>query len=149
VTTGTMNTAGSFTYTLACTNSGGTGSNSATLTVTNPAPVYCGGSTPCYGPTDLALHASVGNCWGWNLTRVINITGFRPSHPGGQRSGSLESTSATCNHDIRTILQGSAAIPGYTDSGGSTTHSHKSSTLSNTASQLASYLVGYYDATKP
>jgi hypothetical protein len=112
--------------------------------------VYCSGLTPCFGPNDLALHASAGNCWGWNLTWVINITNFRPNHPGGQLTGSLESPAATCNHDISTFLAGAAAIPGYKESGGATTHNHNSATKTNTASsQLIPYRTGYYDATKP
>ncbi|MGV9001944.1 MAG: hypothetical protein ACOH18_03225 [Candidatus Saccharimonadaceae bacterium] len=152
-TTGAINTAGTYTYSLSCTNSGGTASSSTTLTVSNPAPVYCSGRTPCYGPNDLATHSSAGNCWGWNLDWVINITSFRPSHPGGIKSGStstLESSSATCNHDVHSLLAGTASIPGYKDSGGSTTHSHNSSSTNNTAgSALAGYRVGYYDASKP
>ncbi|MBP7760186.1 hypothetical protein KA093_00110 [Candidatus Saccharibacteria bacterium] len=151
--TGTMSTAGSYTYTLSCTNAGGTTSNAATLTVTNPAPVYCGGLTPCYGPADLAAHASVGNCWGWNGSWVINITSFRPSHKGGIKAGStstLENASATCNHNINAILRGTASIPGYQDNGGNTTHGHGSSTINNSAgSLLTGYRAGYYDATKP
>lgn len=152
-TTGAIGSAGSYTYSLSCTNSGGTASNSATLTVTNPAPVYCSGLTPCYGPTDLAIHSSIGNCWGWNLTRVIDITSFRPSHKGGIMSGStstLENTSSTCDHDIHSILTGGAQIPGYKDSGGNSTHGHNSSTNNNSAgSALANFYKGYYDATKP
>ncbi len=149
VSTGAIASAGSYTYTLSCTNTGGSGSNSATLTATNPAPVYCGGNTPCYGVTDVAGHASVGNCWGWNLNRVINITGFRPKHPGGQQTGSLESATSSCNRDLHAILVGSAAITGYKDSGGSTTHNHTKGGANNTASSILSYLVGYWDATKP
>lgn len=149
-TTGTMNTAGSYVYSLSCTNAGGTGSASATLTVSNPAPVYCGGLTPCYGPSDLALHASAGNCWAWNLNWVMNITSFRPTHKGGQSAGTLESSVSVCNHNINSILAGTAAISGYRDSGGSTTHNHATATKNNTASsQMLSYRVGYYDATKP
>ncbi len=149
VSTGTIASAGSYTYTLTCTNTGGSGANSATLTVSNPAPVYCGGSSPCYGPTNLAGHATVGNCWGWNLNRVINITGFRPKHPGGQQAGSLESAASSCNHDLHAILLGQAAISGYTDGNGNTTHNHTNGGSNNTASSILSYLVGYWDATKP
>ncbi len=151
--TGTINSAGTYTYSLSCTNAGGTSTKSATLTVSNPAPVYCSGLTPCYGPNDLASHSGPGNCWGWNLTWVINITSFRPSHPGGIKSGStstIENSSATCNHSIASILSGSASIPGYRDSSGATTHNHNSSTKNNSgSSQLAGYRVGYYDASKP
>lgn len=152
-TTGAITTAGSYTYSIGCTNSGGTASKSATLTVTNPAPVYCGGRTPCYGPSDLATRSSAGNCWGWNVDWVINITSYRPNHPGGIKSGStstLESPTAVCNHNIHALLVGTASIPGYKDSGGSSTHGHKSATNNNSAgTALAGYRVGYYDATKP
>ncbi|CAN5418038.1 hypothetical protein BH10PAT3_BH10PAT3_6620 [soil metagenome] len=152
-TTGVMNTPGSYVYSLSCTNSGGTASKSATLTVSTLAQVYCSGRTPCYGPSNLATHSAAGNCWGWNVDWVINITSFRPSHPGGIKSGStstLESSAAVCNHDIHSLLAGSASIAGYKDSGGSSTHGHNSSTTNNSGgSQLAGYRVGYYDATKP
>ncbi len=151
--TGTMNTAGSYSFNLSCSNAGGTSTKSVTLTVNNAAPVYCGGLTPCYGPSDLAAHGSPGNCWSWNLTWVVNITSFRPSHPGGIKSGStstIESASGTCNHNMNSILAGSAAISGYRDSGGATTHNHKTATKSNSgSSQLLSFRVGYYDASKP
>ncbi len=157
LTTGAMNTAGSFIYSLSCTNSGGTGSNSATLTVTSAAPVYCGGSSPCYGQSEMASRAVSGNCWGWNdpgngtVPWVINITAFRPKHPGGTSQGSLESPSSTCNRNIFAIL-GGGTISGYRDGGGGTTHNHTSSTKNNTSgSGLASgtYHVGYYDPAKP
>ncbi len=153
VTTGAMSTPGTFTYSLTCLNAGGSGTGSGSLTVANAATVYCSGSTPCYGPTDLATRSSPGNCWGWNLTWVINITSFRPSHPGGIKSGAsstIENASATCNHSINAILVGSATIPGYQDASGSTKHGHNSSTQNNSGgSILASYRVGYYDPTKP
>ncbi len=149
-TTGAISPAGSYSYSLTCTNSGGTSTSSANLTVSNPATVYCSGRTPCYGPSDLATHASAGNCWGWNLDWAINITSYRPNHPGGIQSGSIESSSATCNHDIHAVLAGSASIPGYRDSNGSTTHGHQSNTVNNGAgTQIAAFRVGYYDATKP
>ncbi len=152
-TTGAIATAGSYSYSLSCTNSGGTASNSATLTVNNPVVVYCGGKTPCYGPNDLVSRASPGNCWGWNVDWVINITSFRPNHPGGIQSGStstIENASATCNHNIHAILGGTASIPGFKDSNGNTTHGHASTTVNNSGgSTLAGYRVGYYDASKP
>lgn len=153
VTTGTMSTAGTYIYSLSCTNAGGTGSGQASLTVSNPAPVYCGGLSPCYGPSTLALHNGPGDCWGWNLTWVVNITSFRPSHLGGIKSGStstIENASATCNHDIHTILTGGAGITGYKDASGATTHGHQNATNNNSGSSaLSSYRVGYYDSTKP
>jgi hypothetical protein len=155
--TGAINTAGSYSYSLSCTNSGGTGSKSTSLTVSNPGPVYCAGKTPCYGPSDLAGHSGPGNCWGWNLDWVINITSFRPQHPGGidrSATSTIENSTATCNHDLHAILQGNAGIPGYLESGGKTTHGHASETVNNTESgknisKLLSYRVGYYDASKP
>ena len=149
ISTGVKSTAGTYNYTVTCVNSiGGSNSATAVLTVSNAAPVYCSGLTPCYGPSDLAGHAAPGNCWGWNLTWVINITTFRPKHPGAG-SGSIENASTTCNHNIAAILAGQASIPGYT-SGGSSTQNHQSATKNNSgSSQLAGYRVGYYDATKP
>jgi hypothetical protein len=117
--------------------------------VSNPSVLYCGGNTPCYGPSTLATHATSGNCWGWNLDRVVNVTSYAPKHPPRAGSGSLESTVSTCNHDIHAILIGVSAISGYTTSGGSTKHKHNSSTNNNTGGTLASYLVGYYDPAKP
>lgn len=152
--TGTMGTAGTFSFSLSCSNAGGSGSASASLKV-NAAPVvvYCGGKTPCYGRSDLAAHGSVNNCWGWNKDWVINITSYQPNHSASKSSSAtsdLASASTTCNHDIAAVLAGSAAIPGYKTSGGSTKHSHKSSTKDNAStSRLNSYRVGYYDANKP
>lgn len=147
----TQSSAGTYTYTIACSNSAGVGPQvSKTLTVTKAAAVYCGGLTPCYGPSDLALHGSPGNCWGWNLTWVIDITTYRPHHKGGASAGSLESSSATCDADIHAILAGSAAIPGYKDNRGGTKHAHSGSTTNNgSTSALTAYRVGYYDANKP
>lgn len=145
-------TTGTYTYTLTCANSGGTGTRSVNLTV-NPAPVYCSGMTPCYGRSDLAAHASVGNCWAWNNTWVINITSYSPVHKGGILSGStstLENAAATCNHDINAILRGSASISGYKDKRANPTFAHRSDTINNTSlSALIGYRVGYYDASKP
>ncbi|HET6925187.1 MAG TPA: hypothetical protein VFH39_05145 [Candidatus Saccharimonadales bacterium] len=154
--TGAMNTAGSFNFTLSCTNSGGTGSGSGTLVVNPAGTVYCGGLSPCHGSAYMANHASVGNCYAWNTGSgsaypwIINITSFRPDHPGGTRTGSIEETTSVCNHNIHAILAGNAAIPGYKDSGGDTTYSHHSGTVNNTSSSnLSSYRVGYYDAADP
>ncbi len=152
--TGAMGSAGTFSFSLSCSNAGGSGSASVSLKV-NAAPVvvYCGGKTPCYGRSDLAAHGSVSNCWGWNKDWVINITSYQPNHSASKSSSAtsdLASASTTCNHDIAAVLAGSAAIPGYKTSGGSTKHSHKSATKDNTStSRLNAYRVGYYDANKP
>ena len=151
ITTGAISTTGTYSYTVTCVNSvGGSASSTAVLTVSNAAPVYCAGLTPCYGPSELAAHASPGNCWGWNLTWVIDITSFRPNHNGGVSTGSLESSVSTCNHSINAILAGSASISGYTDSSGSSTHGHSSTIVNNgSGSQLSAYRVGYYDPSAP
>ena len=146
------NSAGTYTYALTCSNNGGTSSKSVSLVV-NPAPVYCGGKTPCYGKSDLAAHATVGNCWGWNGNWAINITSYNPVHKGGILAGStssLENNSATCNHDINAILRGVASIPGYKDKRANSTFTHRSDTINNTTlSALSGYRVGYYDSSKP
>ena len=152
--TGTMGSAGTYSFSLTCSNAGGSGSASTSLKVNSaPVIVYCGGKTPCYGRSDLAAHGSVSNCWGWNKDWVINITSYQPNHSASKSSSAtsdLANTSATCNHDIAAVLAGSTAIPGYKTSGGSTKHSHKSSTKDNTStSRLTAYRVGYYDANKP
>ena len=142
--------AGTYDYLLSCTNSGGTASATASLIVAAPTAVYCSGQTPCYGNSQMAAHASIGSCWGYNLTWAIDITSYAPHHKGGTSAGSLESPSATCNHDLHNILAGSATIPGYRDGNGSTAHSHASTTTTNGAtSALKSYFTGYYDSTKP
>ena len=158
ITTGVKNTAGSFTYTLTCTNSGGTSSSSAVLTVSNTTgPIYCGGLTPCYGVSEMAARASVGNCWAWNsgtsaVPWVFNITSYRPSHPGGSTTGNIEGTSASpsCNININSILSGTAPIAGYRDKNNNATFSHGPFTKNNEAgTSMISFRVGYYDAKKP
>ena len=140
---------GTFTYTLSCSNSGGSGARSVTLTV-NPAPVYCGGKPGCYGRSALAAHATPGNCWSWNGDWVINLSSYAPVHKGGASAGSLESSAATCNHDMNAILRGAAGISGYRDKRGNAVFTHKPETYSNSgASALAGYRVGYYDPAKP
>jgi len=151
ITTGAKGTAGTYGYTVTCVNSiGGSASNTATLTVSNAAQVYCSGKTPCYGVSDLAAHANPGSpCWGWNLDWVINIDTFRNTHPGGTASGSLSTAGSTCNRDINAILAGTQSIPGYKPGNGVPTHAHNSGTTNNTGNAMTAYRVGYYDATKP
>jgi hypothetical protein len=146
----TQNSAGTYTYSISCTNSGGTSSQSAVLNVTAPRATYCGGQTPCYGKSDLAAHSNVGNCWGYNIDWVINITQYAPHHKGGTSAGSLESPTATCNHDLAPILNGSASIPGFKAQGGAVKHNHNAGTKNNAATNpLNSYFVGFYDPNKP
>jgi hypothetical protein len=104
-----------------------------------PPPTSCSGLSPCYGDADMAAHASIGNCWGRNLTWVINLTNYAPGHPGGQ---SRAESTAACGHDISGILAGNV-------SSGGATYNHPSSAKTNSgSSQLAPYRVGYYDAAK-
>jgi hypothetical protein len=142
--------AGNYTYSLSCSNSGGTATNSTSMNVSTPVSVYCSGLTPCYGQADMAAHATAGSCWGYNLTWVIDITSYAPHHKGGTGAGSLATAGSTCNMDIHSILTGASSIPGYKDSGGKTTHGHNSSTTTNSSSSaLKSYFKGYYDSSKP
>lgn len=111
----------------------------ATPAPTPPPVVYCAGKTPCYGPSTLAAHTSNSNCWGYNLTWVINLTGYAPSHPNGTANVLAGNT---CGKNIAGALDGSVSVGG--------THAHKSATTNNAVnSLLASYRVGYYDASKP
>lgn len=96
----------------------------------------------------MATHATIGNCWGWNLDWVLDITAYAPNHKGGVTAGNLQSTTSTCNHDIHAILTGAAAISGYRDEDGSSKHNHQSNT-NNNGSNMASYFKGYYDPAKP
>lgn len=104
-----------------------------------PVPTaYCGGKTPCYGPADLAAHATLSNCWGFNKDWVIDLTKYAPKHPAGTNR---VVASSTCGKDIAGALAGSVSVSG--------THNHNSSTKGNTASsQLTTFRIGYYDATK-
>lgn len=154
--TGVIAASGVYDYVLLCSNARGqSSSGTARLSVSAPAPVvvYCGGKTPCYGRSDLAAHASPSSCWGWNGDWVIDITRYQPSHPvvrSASSTSNLANSSATCNHSITAILAGSAAIPGYAKSSGSTTHGHTAATTNNGAtSQLAAFRVGFYDPNKP
>lgn len=159
--TGRMRTAGSFTYTLACANDGGTATASAVVNVvkgtptptttpgTSPTPAptptptvtYCGGRSPCYGSKDVASHGSAGNCWGWNGDRVINITGLDVSyHKAKTGIGSIE-VGGVCGKDLASSLAGSV------DAGG-VNYDHKATTKSNADRNEIPYFVGYYDAKK-
>jgi len=131
--------AGSYSYSLSCTNAGGTGSNSTSITVTDPVVVYCGGLTPCYGPTTLALHTSTlvtGSCWayitGGGKTAIYNLTGFANVHSGGS---AVILTVANCGNAVNWT--------------GAPSNAKHTSAKSNTQATLNGYLVGYYDAAKP
>ena len=87
----------------------------------------------------MAAHASIGNCWGRNLDWVINLTAYAPQHPNGSQN--VEST-ILCGKDISGALKGTTNVAG--------THNHLNATKNNSSgSQLTSFKIGYYDATKP
>ncbi len=145
VTTGTQTTTGTFNYTITCVNSiGGSVSGTALLTVNTAAAVYCSGKTPCYGPNDLLTHTTSANCWGYNAGRVVDVTNLNSGYHKSQQGNLLPSGfTADCgNVNLGTYLSGGASISGI----GS--HNHGSAPKNNTG-VIASYLVGYYDATKP
>ncbi len=107
--------------------------------IPTPAPSYCGGLSPCYGVSTLAAHATSGNCWGYNINVMYNLTGFAPNHPNGP--GNVTS-GTTCGKNIASVLSGGTA------SGGGA-HNHTSGTKNNTNSLFLQYKVGYYDPSKP
>ena len=93
--TGRIPNPGNYSYTLTCSNKGGSAKATVTVAVgpaaapppaapktnsggssSSTAVTYCQGASPCYGPREVAAHGSSGNCWGWNGTRVINISGL-------------------------------------------------------------------------
>lgn len=162
--TGRLATEGTKTYTLVCENKAGKSQSvSATVTVkpaapvastpsapaptspgttAKPAAVYCDGASPCYGPREVASHASAGNCWGYNAGRVINISGFDAGyHKGKSGIGSIE-VSGVCGKDLAGSLGGSVSAEGQT-------RNHNSTTKSNADRNMIPYFVGYYDANKP
>lgn len=124
------------TYTLVCSNSGGSSTKSVTVTVNAAVVTYCGGNTPCYSNSDLAAHASGGSCWGYitynGLSSVYNIGSFAPNHSGGSSA-----ITAACGGNIG---------PALTSAPGNVKHT---SALKNTQATLNGYRVGYYDAAKP
>lgn len=154
---GRLSSEGNFTYTLKCTNQGGSAEATATITVgkaTAPAkPIvssstpsssgktYCGGRTPCYGPKDVASHGSSGNCWGWNNDVVINISTFDKAYHKTKSGISSIEVSGVCGKDLSPALGGSVSAGGQT-------RNHLQATKVNASSNTNSYIIGYYDATK-
>ena len=69
VSSGTRTT-GSYTYTLTCSNAGGSSSTSVAQTVNAPPINYCDGLAPCYGVSQMAQHASQATCWGYSTFRT-------------------------------------------------------------------------------
>jgi len=145
VSTGNMASAGTYNYTITCVNSiGGSASSTAVLTVSNVATVYCSGNTPCYGPNDLSTHNTAGSCWGYNVNRVVDVTNLNGGFHKSQDGNLLPSgyTGVCGNVNLGTFLSGGASIPSL----GS--HNHGSAPKNNTGT-ISSYLVGYYDSSKP
>ena len=118
--TGKLSTDGTKSYILICKNAAGTVQAKVTVTVkqgatavvpvstgiktttpTAAATVYCSGASPCYGPREVAAHGSAGNCWGWNIDRVLNITGFDASFHKGRSAVSTIETSSICGKNIK------------------------------------------------
>jgi len=159
--TGRLATEGKRTYTLSCTNQAGTVTKSvsvdvkASATATVPtassgnsttaapsAPVYCFGSQPCYSRKEVAAHSSPGNCWGYNGTRVMNISGFDSAfHRAKSAIGSIE-VSGVCGTDLAPSLGGSVSAGGQT-------RNHNNSSKGNADRNMIPYFVGYFDAAKP
>jgi hypothetical protein len=155
--TGRLANEGNYTFTLICTNKGGTAEAAATITVgaaaapqqavtskTTPsaaAKTYCGGRIPCYGPKEVASHSSAGNCWGWNGDVVINISGFDTAyHQAKSGIGSIE-ISQICGKDLGPSLGGGVSAGGQT-------RNHLQATKSNSSANTAPYFVGYFDSSK-
>jgi hypothetical protein len=162
--TGRLAAEGTKTYALTCQNQAGASApTSVTVTVkpavaadtpalptptptpTTPAPtatVYCSGASPCYGPREVAAHNNAGDCWGYNGTRVISITGFDAAyHLAKSGRGSIE-VSAVCGKNLVPSLSGNVAI-------GGSGQDHKQATKDNADRNMIPYFVGYFDSSKP
>ena len=156
--TGRISSPGTYTYTLTCTNEGGSNKASAVVAVgaaaAPPSPVvpkstttvtaskYCSGSSPCYGPREVGQHASGGNCWGWNGDRVYNITQLDSAfHKAKSGINSIEVTQV-CGKDLAPALNGSVSAGGQT-------RDHNPTSKSNADRNEIPYFVGYFDNTKP
>jgi hypothetical protein len=158
--TGRISASGNYTYTLTCTNDGGKAEASTTVTVGNAvapaqthssssvpsatatAATYCGGRLPCYGPRDIAGHASSGNCWGWNGDRVINISGFDAAYHEVKSGISSIQIGQICGHDLGPSLNGDVSAEGKS-------HVHNQTSKTNADANEIPYFTGYFDASKP
>lgn len=158
--TGRIAKSGNYVFTLACSNAAGTGEQSVTLTVGNAVPpanntankvtpttstaVYCGGATnaACYGPREVAAHGNPGNCWGWNLNQVYNISGFDAAYHKPTTGISSIEVGGVCGKNLGPALSGGVSAGGQTKN-------HLNSTKSNTNSNMAPYFVGNFDPNKP
>jgi hypothetical protein len=154
--TGRIPAAGNYTYTLECLNAGGSIKADAVLTVGNAiAPpkaaavvkstggtVYCGGRLPCYGPSQVAAHASSSNCWGYNLDRVIDLSGFDAGFHVVKSGISSISIGSICGKNLASALSGQTSAEGQT-------RNHNATTKQNADKNMIPYFIGYLDATKP
>lgn len=160
--TGRIPSPGTYTYTLTCTNKGGTAKVSAIVAVGAAAALppaapktsygnttvsttasYCGGASPCYGPHDVAAHKSSGNCWGWNGNRVINISGLDAGFHVAKSGISSIEINQVCGKDLAPALGGSVGADGQPG------RNHNPTTKANADSNVRPYFVGYFDNSKP
>jgi hypothetical protein len=156
--TGRLSQPGNFSYELSCVGGGGTAKAVAVITVGNAiAPpkaasvvtsvsstgsVYCGGRAPCYGNNDVASHTSSSNCWGYNLDRVINISGFDGGFHVVKSGISSIAISSICGKNLGPALSGQVSAEGQT-------RNHNPTSKQNADKNMAAYFVGYFDASKP
>jgi len=157
--TGRLSPSGNYTFTLECRNAGGKASSTATITVGNALPpkqsvvtsstpsassttTYCGGRTPCYGTKDVAAHSSSGDCWGWNIDRIVNVSTLDSQFHQARSGVSSITTSQICGHDIGPALSGSIGA------GGLSGHVHQATARNNSDANMAPYYIGYYDSSK-
>ncbi|QQS19421.1 hypothetical protein IPL85_04015 [Candidatus Saccharibacteria bacterium] len=143
--------AGTYTFTLTCSNSGGsTTSNTASVTVN--AAVYCAGLTPCYSTADLNTHTSLTDCWSYNTSTasasnksVYNITNFNNGWHRSRQNLLPGASSATALCGAKDF----AAFIAGTNLSGVGSRNHATNTKQNSNTTLNAYRAGYYDATKP
>ncbi|HET6925190.1 MAG TPA: hypothetical protein VFH39_05160 [Candidatus Saccharimonadales bacterium] len=159
--TGRLPKPGTYTYKLTCRNKIGSATASATVTVTNTPPAtsrvatstgissspavtatYCSGRSPCYGKADVARHSSAGDCWGYNLDRVIDISGFDLGYHIAKSGISSIRISGVCGTNLAPALDGSLSAGGQT-------RNHLASTKSNSDPNEIPYFVGFFDPNKP
>ncbi len=155
--TGRISRAGNYVYTLTCKNAGGTGSAEAVINVGGVAPVaaakptsntsatqptYCSGRIPCYGPHDLSAHSGSGNCWGYNVDRVINLSAFDLGFHSAKSGIPSIQLASICGKNLAPALSGSV-------SSGGQTRDHNPSSKANADRNMIPYFVGYFDTSKP
>lgn len=144
--TGTKSSAGTFTYSLSCSNSAGSASASINQTVSSAPVTYCGGLSPCKGVSDMASHASSGNCWartryrvGGNYDRVYSLNGLASA---GHKTNSNIGLYNKCGQDMTSCLNGGSSC-------GSNTHNHSLGDLNKSSYNGSQSFMGYYDPAKP